>query len=71
VLHGTALLRLPISRRVWASAGRISDGVGEFGERRSDAESTRGVDAEFGMSAAEVLQERVSSDDRLRGPVAT
>ncbi|MER7282732.1 hypothetical protein ABT369_50735 [Dactylosporangium sp. NPDC000244] len=32
-----ALLRLPIGGRVEASAGRSSDGGGQFTERRSDA----------------------------------
>ena len=47
----------------------VSDGVGEFGERRGDAETAWGVEAEFVVPAAQVLYERVCGDDRLRGPV--
>jgi hypothetical protein len=40
-----------------------SDSAGEFGERRSDAESTRDVEPEFVVAAANVLDEGVSGDD--------
>jgi hypothetical protein len=50
-----ALLRLPIGGRIWVKCGRSSDGGGEFGERRGDAESARDVESEFVMSAANVL----------------
>jgi hypothetical protein len=49
--------------------GRSSDSGGELGERCGNAESARGFEPEFVVSAAEVLHERVSDDDRLCGPV--
>jgi hypothetical protein len=45
------------------------DGGGGFRERRGDAVSAWGVGAEFVVAAVEFLQESVSGDDRLRGPV--
>jgi hypothetical protein len=40
-------LHLPIGGALKQITGRSSDGAGEFGERRGDAEPACGVEAEF------------------------
>ncbi|GAA0714154.1 hypothetical protein GCM10010199_13900 [Dactylosporangium roseum] len=40
--------------------------MGEFGERRGDPQSGRGVDGEFVVSVAEIPREGVAGDDHLR-----
>lgn len=60
-----APLRCGIGRRVEPFSGSRSDRLGEFGKRCGDPCSRRGVDGEFVVSAAEVLHERVPSDDHL------
>jgi hypothetical protein len=47
----------------------VSDRSGEFGERRGNLEQWVGVDAEFVMSAAQVLDEGMAGDHHLRSPI--
>jgi hypothetical protein len=43
----------------------VSDRISEFGERRGDPHPVAGVDAEFVVAAAQVLQEGVTGDHHL------
>ena len=49
---------------------RRSDRAGEFGERVRDATMHTRVDTEFVVATADVLHERVSTNDRARRPIA-
>jgi hypothetical protein len=50
--------------------GHGSDCLGEFGERCGDPQSGEGVDSEFVVAAAQILQEGVARDHDLRGPIS-
>jgi len=47
--------------------GLRSNGEGEFGERRQELSFRVGIDAEFVVAAAEVLEERVAGADHAGG----
>ncbi len=52
------------------SAPSRLDGAGEFGERGFDPTMRRCFDAEFVVAAADVLHQRVTANDDVRGLVA-
>jgi hypothetical protein len=64
-----ALLRSLIGGRRDAVATGLSDRSGEFGECGGDVQRVWGVGGDFVVAAAEVLDERESGDDHLRGAV--
>jgi hypothetical protein len=64
-----ALLRCEISGR-GEPAGQSSDRSGEFSERRGDPQRGAGVDSEFVVAAAQILQEGVTGDHDLRCPIS-
>lgn len=53
-----------------ARPGGRSDGLVECGERRGDPLGRGGIDSEFVVSAAKVLDEGVPGDHDLRGPIS-
>src|SRR4051794_16748611 len=63
-------LRCLIGSRGELALAPDSNNAGELAERCGHAEPAWGVEAEFVVSAAEVLHEGVSGDDRLCGPVS-
>ena len=46
---------------------RCSDGKGEFGEARLEPATGLGIEAEFVVSTAQVLDERMPATDKLGG----
>ena len=51
-------------------ATQASDRLGEFGERRGDPQCRAGVDSEFEVAAAQILEKGVASDHHLRRPIS-